>query len=111
MKCEMFVDYTRECIKNIGFVPQAYTYDYCQTDKHIECPFFKAIKNIGLHCDCLEKCASYNHFKVYNFEKFIEIANAYCLSENSANCARYKMRKSGQTPPEGLLPDGSIDNK
>ncbi len=111
MDCELFVDYTRECIKDIGFIPPANSYDYCQADKHIECPFFKTIKKIGPHCDCLEKCAAYNHFRIYNFGKFVEIANEYCLTENNVNCARHKMRKSGQTPPENLMPDGSMDKR
>ncbi len=105
----MFVDFTRECVGKVGFEPSADTYDYCQADKYLKCPFFKTIKNIGTHCDCLEKCAAYNHFKIYDFKKFVKIADEYCLSENNVNCARYKMRKSGQAPPEDLMPDGSID--
>ena len=106
MNCPMFIDYTRECLKGIGFLPSN-TLDYCQTDKYKECPFFKTLNNIGVHCECIEKCNAYKYFGIHDFIKFTEIAEKYCLSENKINCERFKLRKSGKEVPVNLLPDGS----
>jgi len=106
MNCPMFIDYTRECLDKIGFSPQN-TFDYCQTDKHKECPFFRTLNNIDFHCECIEKCAAYKYFSISDFEKFAEITKRYCLSENNVNCERFKLRKSGEVVPENLLPDGN----
>lgn len=106
MNCPMFIDYTRTCLDKIGFLPRN-TFDYCQSDKHRECPFFKTLNNIGFHCECIENCPAYGYFGISDFRKFIEIANSYCLSENSVNCERFKLRKAGKAVPRGLLPDGS----
>ena len=40
------------------------------------------------------------------FEKFVEITKQYCLSENNVNCKIYIMKKSGETVPSDLHPDG-----
>lgn len=106
MNCPMFIDYTRECLEKIGFLP-GNTLDYCETDKYKECPFFKTLNNIGLHCECIEKCNAYQYFGIHDFDKFAEIAKEYCLSENNINCERFKLRKSGKEVPGNLLPDGS----
>ncbi|MCU0666882.1 MAG: hypothetical protein MUF05_07305 [Candidatus Omnitrophica bacterium] len=106
MDCPMFVDYTRDCLDKIGFLPQD-TFYYCQSDKHKECPFFKTLNNIGFHCDCVKKCVAYKNFGISDFDNFVKIANRYCLSSNNVNCARFKVRQSGEVVPEDLLPDGS----
>lgn len=106
MGCPMFIDYCRECFDKIGFLP-ANTLDYCDTDRHTDCPFFKTINNIGFHCECVEKCPTYKHFGISDFEKFVEITNRYCLSENNVNCERFKLRKEGKEIPLDLLPDGT----
>lgn len=106
MECPMFVDYVRECLDKIDFVPRD-TFDYCQTDKFKDCPFFKTINNVGPHCECLVKCPAYKNFNIGDFDRFVEIANRYCLSENNVNCERLKLRKSGKEVPEDLMPDGT----
>lgn len=110
MNCPMFVDYTRECLDKIGFLPQN-TLGYCQTDKHQECPFYKTLNNIGFHCECVKKCDAYKYFGISDFEKFVEMTKRYCLSKNNINCERFKLRKTGEAVPEDLLPDGSRKKK
>jgi len=105
MGCPMYVDYSRECLDKISFSPPN-TFEYCETDKHKDCPFFKTINKIGFHCECVEKCPTYKHFGISDFEEFIEIANKYCLNSN-VDCERFKLRKAGKEVPEDLLPDGT----
>lgn len=106
MNCPMFVDYTRECIIKIEFIPQD-TFNYCNSDRYKECPFFRTLNNIGSHCEYIEACVAYKYFGVGDFEKFVKITKCYCLSENNINCERFILRKSGGVVPEDLLPDGS----
>lgn len=106
MGCPMYVDCCRECLDKISFLPSN-TFNYCETDKHKDCPFFKTIKNVGYHCECLEKCPAYKQFGIFEFDKFVEIANKYCLSSNNVSCERFKLRKDGKEVPEDLLPDGT----
>jgi len=46
MKCPLFVDLCRECIKEIEVYPEEVSIeilDYCGADKHKECPFYKML--------------------------------------------------------------------
>jgi len=106
MNCPLYIDSCRECRDEIGFIPEN-TLGYCQSEKYKDCPFFKTINKIGIHCECVKKCPTYRHFKIYDFEKFVAMANKYCLSENIPNCERFKLRKAGKDVPEDLLPDGT----
>jgi len=111
VKCPMYVDYARDCVVKIGFLPHT-SLDYCETEKHEECPFFRTINNIGLHCEYVHKCPAFKHFGIHDFEQFVEMANKYCLSENKVNCERFKLRKAEKEAPEDLLPDGTkLTNK
>lgn len=111
MACPMFIDYCRECLNKIDFLP-ANTLNYCETDRHTDCPFFRTINDAGVHCGYIEKCPAYKHFGVRDFEKFVKMTNQYCLSENNVNCERFKLRKEGREVPSDLLPDGAkIDIK
>jgi len=109
MGCPMFIDYSRECLDKISFLPSN-TLEYCTTEKYKDCPFFKTINNIGFHCECLEKCPADKQFGISDFEKFVYIANRYCLSENNLNCERFKLRKEGKEVPSDLFPDGTRFN-
>ena len=106
MNCPMFVDFVRECSNKIGFIPND-TYTHCTNDSYKDCLFYKAINNISYHCENIFKCPAFKYFGMNNFKKFEEITQKYCLSENNQNCARYKIKKSGQIPPPNLLPDGN----
>jgi len=106
MECPMYVDYTRECINKIGFLPHN-TLEYCTAEKHKDRPFFKTINKIGFHCECLERRPACKQFGISDFEKFVEISEKYCLSENNVNCERFKLRKAGKEVPLNLLPDGT----
>lgn len=106
MNCPLFVDFTRECLDKIEFLPQD-TFEYCVSDKHIDCPFYRALKNIGAHCEYIDKCVAYKYFGAKDFEKFVEITKSYCLCPNNVKCARFKIKSSGEVVPEDLLPDGS----
>jgi len=106
----MYVDYTRECLEKIDFLPQN-TLAYCETAKHKECPFYRTLNDIGLHCDYVGACAAYKHFGIHDFEQFVKITREYCLSENNVKCERFKLRKAGKAVPEELLPDGNTIEK
>ena len=108
MACPMYKDFTRECIKELGGMPEN-TLPFCSTSRYIECPFYIALNNLGFACEFLKQCPAYEHFKHDNFEEFVKIANDYCLSkENCHDCERYKIRKSGNMPPKKLLPNGTF---
>jgi len=106
MSCPMFVDSVRECSKKIGFIPVGPFDYYCQ-GRYEECPFYRTINNIGHQCEFIAKCPAYKHFQKGDLKKFVEMTNKFCLSEENKECSRYKMRETGQTPPENLLPDGT----
>lgn len=107
MQCPLFVEFSRECQHEIGFLPLN-TGSFCSTDKHKECPFYKAIYKIGYFCRYFKYCPAFDHFKIDNFEKFVSIVNEYCLSrENNKYCARFKLRMRNEMPSDNLLPDGS----
>lgn len=110
MGCPMYVDYTRECLQRIGYIPRD-TFSYCQTEKFRDCPFYKTINKIGHHCEYIEKCPAYQYFNTGDFEKFVYITEKYCLSGNNVNCERFKLRRSGNEVPASLLPDGSTLGK
>ncbi|MBU1083532.1 MAG: hypothetical protein KKG84_00430 [Candidatus Omnitrophica bacterium] len=108
MDCPMWIDFTRTCGETIGFSPDD-TLDFCSTDSYIDCPFYRALNDIGYHCEYLSSFLAHEHFKVCDFREFAQIAKGYCLSEkNNLSCERYKMRKKGETPPSNMLPDGTI---
>jgi len=108
MQCPMFVDYSRECQYEIGFLPLDTT-AYCCNEKYKKCPFYLAINNLGYVCKYFKHCPAFEHFKAENFDDLIEIANKYCLSEkNNSNCKIFKIRKRGDMPAFNLMPDGSI---
>jgi len=108
MYCQMFVEFTRECQYKTGFIPLD-AKEFCATKRHVECPFYKTLKGIGFSCAYLKHCLAFEHFKTKTFNDYVEIAKEYCLSkENNYNCARYKLRKTGKTPPADLLPDGNF---
>lgn len=110
MKCPMFIDYTRECLNKVEFLPQN-TLAYCETDMHKECPFFRTLNNVGPFCEYIKTCTAYKYFGAGDFEKFVDMTKCYCLTKNNTDCKRYKLRKSGEVVPENLLPDGSSINK
>jgi hypothetical protein len=104
----MFVDYSRECQYKIGFLPLDTT-AYCSTAEYLECPFYKAINNIGHVCEFMKKCPAFEHFRTSSFHTFVKFANDYCLSkENNTSCQRFSVRQKGVMPPSNLMPDGSI---
>ena len=105
-KCPMFIDYVRECMHEIGVLPPN-TLVCCESDRHVDCPFYKTINKIGSFCVYVDKCPVYKKFSIGDFERFMKMANEFCLSENSVNCARCKLRKEGKTPPIDLLADGT----
>ena len=111
MGCPMWVDYVRECGLKIGFLPEN-TMDFCDTDKYVDCPFYRTLNDIGFHCEYLESCQAYEHFRIHNFTTFVDMAKKWCMSESGpGNCQRYKMRQAGQVPAPEMLPDGSLIEK
>ncbi|MDD5495785.1 MAG: hypothetical protein PHP46_01635 [Candidatus Omnitrophica bacterium] len=107
MNCPMFIDYTRECVEHVKIVPEVNTFKFCTTEHHKECPFYKTIKKIGVVCEYISTCVIYKRLSIVDFDKFMETTKKYCLSKDSVNCQRYITKKSGKTPPDDLLPEGT----
>ena len=107
MECPFFVDYTRECIKEVKILP-ANTLTYCTTEQYVDCPFYRRIKKAGFVCECVSGCPAYEMLEVGDFEAFFAITKQYCLSENNLNCQRYILKKQGKPVPRELLPDGTM---
>lgn len=107
MTCPLFIDFTRDCLTKIKHIPRD-TFDFCTTERYSECPFFRTINNIGEHCEFIENCVIYARFAVGDFNEFVSMTKAYCLTCENVNCKRYQIRKSGQKPSPDLLPDGSL---
>ncbi len=104
--CPMFIDNTRECIKEIEFLPSN-TLDFCLNSKFADCPFYKIIKKEKV-CENISKCPMFRHFEVQQFDAFVRISNAFCTSKNYPKCQRYQLKKSGQKVPDDLMPDGKF---
>jgi hypothetical protein len=105
MSCPMYTDYTRGCITQIEVRPDA-SFDFCASERYIECPFYRTINHIGSICENIKKCPMYMHFQIGTFEDFLNITKLYCLSEKRDQCVRYKLKKAGKEVPKDLLPDG-----
>ena len=105
MGCPKFVDYTRECMNEIGYCPQD-TLAYCTTDKYAGCPFYKTVEKIGVVCENMRQCPVCKYFSTHNFEQFVVMTAAYCLNDKFVECQRYILKKQGRVVSELLLPDG-----
>ena len=109
MTCPLFVDFSRECISEFKDIIHIGNYAICESDKYKEdCPFYKSINKIEPICEFSDKCPMYFHVVTNDFKELISMTKKYCFSENYSNCARYKIRKSGENPPKELYPDGKL---
>ncbi len=106
MSCPEFMDYTRECTSKVEFQTRDII-KFCVSDEYMQCPIYRIIAQEGTTCKNTENCQIYGEVKLANFEKFIAMANQYCVSENCVNCQRYKIKELGDMPPIDLLPDGN----
>ncbi|MEM2954920.1 MAG: hypothetical protein QW625_03170 [Candidatus Nanoarchaeia archaeon] len=109
MPCPKFIDNTRECIKEIDFVPLN-TFKFCTTNKYKKCPFYLILSGNKDICENIRKCPFFRRFTLYDFDKFVEISNKYCTSKNHIKCKRYILKKQGKEVPENLHPDGHFVN-
>jgi hypothetical protein len=92
--------------KNVLYLIKA---EFCITESHIRCPYYKILENPNALCPHIKDC-NQNYFAfTLPFDKMLEAANTYCINPNNReNCERYKMYMSGEKPSEKLLPDGMI---
>jgi hypothetical protein len=105
-QCPKFVDFTRECLKEIEF-PVEHSIEYfCTNEKHSDCPFYKILSGNPEVCKNIAKCPAFKNFKLSNFTEFIEMSEAYCVRGNHLNCRRYVMKDRGEVVPPDLHPDG-----
>ena len=107
MSCPMYKDFTRECIESFKEIITISNIDVCDSDRYKECPFYRILNDPEKLCEYADKCVHSKIFWKSSFERIMWISKTYCLSENKVNCARYKVMKTGKTPPEGLLVDGN----
>lgn len=109
MHCPLYIDFTRECIKEVEIMPNN-TLLYCTTDKYKDCPFYKIIKKEKGVCENIKKCHAFPHLQLSGFEPFVEVSERFCTSPSHKKCQRYILKKSGEEVPEDLHPDGTIMN-
>ncbi len=105
MNCPKFVDFTRECIKEIEVLP-GNTFNYCTTEKYVNCPFYKILSGDKNVCQNITKCQAFKNFQTLDFERFINMTTEWCVSENHRNCQRYILKSRGEIVPFNLHPDG-----
>ncbi len=110
MNCPKYVDFTRECLKEIQILPLA-SLEFCMNGRYSECPFYLIVAKKAPMCEYCIKCALFNYYRAEDSEKFLKTTAEYCFSSNNINCKRYIMRKSGEKPPDDLCPDGTFLNK
>lgn len=104
--CPLFVDFTRECIQKIGYMPNDSMFKFCSSSSYVKCPLYRALNNVGNHCEYVYSCVVFRYYGTRNIDKFLEVTQKYCLADTQMGCARYRMKKKGQSPPPDLLPDG-----
>ena len=105
MSCPLYIDYTRECIREIEIIPNN-TLEYCTSSKYKKCPFYRIIKKEKNICECIKKCAAFKYFQLSGFDKFIELSEKYCTSTNYKKCKRYVLKKKGGNVPDDMHPSG-----
>ncbi|MFC1644582.1 hypothetical protein ACFL08_00970 [Patescibacteria group bacterium] len=106
--CPLFVDFTRECIKKIEDYPAKVSFkmlQFCQSEEHVDCPFYKILETDENVCEKITKCPAFKKFKNGEFDKFVDVSNRFCTSEKHTECARFKTSRKGAVP-ESLHPDG-----
>ncbi|MFE3846023.1 hypothetical protein ACFL1L_04090, partial [Thermoplasmatota archaeon] len=88
--------------------------DYCQSEEYNICPFYKIIIENQPYCENIEECGhhlhrlnSVVHHNTDIYKRIMHLVFNYCLSENKIECARLKLIKKGEIPPNDLLQDGS----
>ncbi len=108
MSCPLYNDYTRECIQHFKEVVKIINFDFCESDKNLQCPFYRIINKIEPICEYAKRCPVYFHTAEKNFDSLVDMTEKYCFSDNYTNCARFKQRKNGKHPPKGLYPDGNM---
>ncbi len=109
MNCPLYKDYTRECLGETEVHPTNITkiiLDFCSSNKHKECPFYKMLIVKENICKHIQKCPAFAKFQDGAFHAFVETSNKYCTSENHAECERYKLKEKGNEVPTWLHPDG-----
>ncbi len=106
MPCPRFIDNTRECLTEIGLIPGE-TRAYCASDSYSRCPFYRVIFRQGPCCKYLENCAAYKFLGSHEFEKFVTLANRYCVSGNCQDCERFQLWEARRPVPDNLAPDGT----
>ena len=107
MPCPKFIDNTRECLKEIEFLPDN-TWDFCTTEKYIGCPFYLILNGDKAVCPNIKKCVAFKKFKLQDSQKFILVADKYCVSEDHKNCQRFITKAKGEEVPVNLHPDGHL---
>ena len=108
MDCPKYKNYTRECLTGNREFENYATFDYCRSEKYVECPMYKIIIDKEQHCEFTEKCKTNSELINIDFEKTKQLVATYCFSKKHGNCARYKLLKAGKEVPDGLLADGSM---
>lgn len=112
--CPLFVDFTRECIRDIEVYPHEITkemLEFCKTSQYSKCPFYKILQTSEPVCKNIKKCPAFKNFQSEDFDEFVKISNTYCTSPDHTKCKRYIIKESEKPVPIDLHPDGSVVKK
>ena len=113
MNCPLFKNSTRHCIEKFSEIVSIGTFEYCTTDGHKMCPFYRIIVEKSPYCEFINECGL-SFLEYFSYARMIEMYELnpqsfldYCLSEGKKmNCALYECKKEEKDCPKGLLPDG-----
>lgn len=108
MNCPLYKDYTRFCVEKFHKVVYLTNFEFCDSERYQDCPFYKILERIEPLCPYIEDCPMYFHIRDESFNQLMRMTKTYCCSENYSFCARYKLRESGEKVPRELYPDGTI---
>ena len=108
MSCPKYKNYSKSCFKEVREDENIDTFDYCESERYIECPVYRKIIEKEQQCEFMEKCIANGKFNNVDIEKIQQLGENYCFSKKHGNCARYKLLIEGKKVPDDLLADGSM---
>jgi hypothetical protein len=117
MACPIYQDFTRACVEKYPALVIYKDFTECESDAYQKCIIYQILQS-DFHCKHLDSCLMMFHEKTPEFLRLAikdptiydfltSRVYDYCLAkDNTARCARYKMKEEGNEPPPGLSPDG-----
>ncbi len=113
MSCPLYEDFTRTCISQFKALVNFSDFDFCDSEKYVDCIFYKTITYPEKVCTFAKQCIEMHlDIPTGQFQMDInglnQMAKHYCFSENRKNCAIYQRYQSGKEVSPFLHPDGTM---